>query len=588
MKRLSLRSLLPARVSPLLLLGFMLLAACPVGAQSLNDAIKQINDEKFAEARTTLTKLLAEKTRPEYYYFLGKSFLQSAQTQEDKALAEKELEEARKAFEAGLDKSSRYGRNYAGLANYQMMTGKTALGKQNIAKALEIGPNDVENLITVAEAFFAEGSRASLEEANLHLKKAETIDQKNAELYLALGELNYLLNYEELPLNNYQRALAIDPNLVAAHYRTGEYYVKYKKYVEGATALKKAIELDAAYAPAYSLLGEVYYRAGNAAKDNATRDGYYRLAKENYRKYVELRGNDFSARYRYAQFLYLAKEYENAVNEINLVLKETPSNVLLRLLAYSQFELGRTEESKQTLFKYFLSVNPKYMVYRDYEYRGKITMKEGRLDDAKSDLLKAFEMEPTRSDLLVDLVKGYTAAREYNKAVDVQQVLLRADPASINNLYTLGKLYFYEGNRLAIAKRKKAEAKDATGAVADSMAARAQFLKSDSAYRKVVQLRPSFLVGFLELARTNSQLDPETNVGTAKPHYEKVIELAMPDEVKNGKILAEAYYYMAFYYFNVVKDNKQALDYVSKTLKLDPEFSSAKSLLPYLQQTTKQ
>ncbi len=572
-------------------LGFVLLAlALPSRGwgQTIAEAIKQIDDENYTAARATLTTLLTQKTRPEYYYFLGKSYVESARTQEDKAIAEKELEEAKKQFEAGIEKSSKYGRNYAGLANYYMLSGKKDLGKQNIDKALEVSPSDVENLISVAEAYFAEGSRPSLEAANLHLKKAETLDQKNPEIYLTLGVLNYLLNYEELPLSNYNKALELNPQYVDALYRIGEYHIKYKKYVEGATALKKAIEMDAAFAPAYSLLGEVYYRAGNAAKDNPTRDNYYRLAKENYRKYVDLRKNDLTARYRYAQFLYLSKEYEAAVNEINVVLKETPSNVMLRLLAYSQFELGRAEDAKQTLFKYFLSISPKYVVYRDYEYRGKIAMKEGKLDDAKPDLMKAFELEPTRSDILADLVKAYTAAKQYTKAVEVQQVLVRADPNSINGYYTLGKLYSFEGGRLALSKEEKLKAKDLAGANVDSLAARTQFTKSDSAFRRVVQLRPSFLTGHLELARVNSQLDPETEVGLAKPHYEKVIELAATDEVKNGKVLAEAYYYMAYYSFNVAKDNKLALEYVGKTLKLDPEFSNAKTLLPYLQQNNKQ
>lgn len=565
----------------------MLGLATSMCAQTVQDAIKQIDEEKFAEARQTLNTLITTKARPEYYYFLGKSYIESAAVQEDKALAEKDLAEAQKAYELGIGRNKNYARNYAGLAKVQMRLGKKPEGAQSIAQALELGPNDVENLITLSEALFVEGSRKSLEDANLYLKKAETIDQKNPEIYLAIGELNYLLNYEEIPLSNYQKALALNPQLAQAMYRTGEYHIKYKQYVEGATALKKAVELDPNYAKSYSLLGEVYYRAGNAAKENATRDNYYRLAKENYKKYVTLKGNDFSARYRYAQFLYLSKEYENAITEINLVLKENPSNVMLRLLAYSQFELSRVEEAKQTLFKYFLSINPKYVVYRDYEYRGKITMKEGRLDEAKEDLLKAFELEPSRTDIIVDLVRAYTASKQYAKAIEVHKVLVNADPKSINNYYTLGKLYYFEGSRYAISKAEKAKNKDLMGAKEDSLRARDQFLQSDVAFKKVVELRPSFLTGYLELARTNSQLDPETELGLAKPHYEKLIELTGGDEVKYKKELAEAYYYLSYYSYNVAKDNKAAMDYVSKTLRLDPEFTQAKSLVTYLQQATK-
>lgn len=79
-------------------------------------------------------------------------------------------------------------------------------------------------------------------------------------------------------------------------------------------------------------------------------------------------------------------------------------------------------------------------------------------------------------------------------------------------------------------------------------------------------------------ARINSQLDPETTQGLAKPYYEQYIELAKKENPDNPKLLIEPYSYLGYYYF--VKEDKANSDACwKKILEIDPTNATAKQAL---------
>jgi Tfp pilus assembly protein PilF len=57
--------------------------------------------------------------------------------------------------------------------------------------------------------------------------------------------------------------------------------------------------------------------------------------------------------------------------------------------------------------------------------------------------------------------------------------------------------------------------------------------------------------------------------GSAKPFYEKFIELGQADAQKNKRNLLEAYNYLGAYYLNA-KDDVSAKANLDKALELDP------------------
>ena len=83
-------------------------------------------------------------------------------------------------------------------------------------------------------------------------------------------------------------------------------------------------------------------------------------------------------------------------------------------------------------------------------------------------------------------------------------------------------------------------------------------------------------------ARLNTQLDPDSKQGLAKPYYEKLIELIAPrdnkDATERARII-ESYRYMIAYYFIVQDDKETAKNYAQKLIDIDPENDIAKQVL---------
>ncbi len=50
------------------------------------------------------------------------------------------------------------------------------------------------------------------------------------------------------------------------------------------------------------------------------------------------------------------------------------------------------------------------------------------------------------------------------------------------------------------------------------------------------------------IARTYSKMDPDTKLGLAKPKFEKVIDVAKTDSVKNESEMMEALTYLGYYH----------------------------------------
>ena len=107
------------------------------------------------------------------------------------------------------------------------------------------------------------------------------------------------------------------------------------------------------------------------------------------------------------------------------------------------------------------------------------------------------------------------------------------------------------------------------------------FDKADSAFLRVIEIKPNLPIGYLWRARANTSIDLEGKEGKAKPYYEKFIELAEPESEKNKKDLLEAYNYMGVYLIKA-DQNTLAKTFFDKILKLDPENKDAKDIIKKL------
>jgi len=399
------------------------------------------------------------------------------------------------------------------------------------------GPKNAQVLIEAADALIHFKNK-DLDKAKGYLDKASSLQPKNAEIKILYGDVYSELNNGTLAADYYNKGLDLDPKSVKAIVNKGRLYKRSTNFEGAAEEFKNAIKIDDSFAPAHRELGECYYRLGKLED-----------AKAEYRKYLELSKNNCDARFRYASFLYLSKDYAGAIQEISQMRNTCDANNprLLRVTAYSLYEIKDTAKSMTAIMKLFEKVSEGNLIQEDYEYAGKTYILNNKDSLGVEMLRKAYLMDSNRCDLLTEIYKSYDKMKKYSEAAAMMlEKIQNCKGATVADYFNLGRSYFFSTN----------------------------YISADSAFAKVNELSPKYASGFLWRAKANSFIDSTMTLGLAKPHYEKYIEVATADtagatKYKSG--LIEAYRYLAAYYVKVDKTYKTTLDYVNKALEIDPE-----------------
>ena len=346
-------------------------------------------------------------------------------------------------------------------------------------------------------------------------------------------------------VKKYNDAAELDKTSAKPILRIGKLYYRAKNPTEALKWYKDAIQIDSTFAPAYIEMGELYLMAG-----------LNRKALESYKKYLML-NNDLEARDRFAQILWINRFYEDAVNEISVIQKvDTSSFTLYRLLGYSYAEVGDKFppdgfiKGLYAMRKFFdmtaSKTNFKYLA-SDYSALGKLLSKSGQDSLGLLELIRALEMDTTNKDLNSDIALAYYKSKKYTDATVYYNRKIAAGRPTVNDYIYLGLSYY-------LSK---------------------QFALADSAFKKVTIVNPDLLLPHKYRAKSNVQLDVDSKLGLAKPHYEKLaaLILAKPENLEkpaNKKDLIECYEYLGAYYFIVMKDIPMAKEYFGKVKELDP------------------
>jgi hypothetical protein len=82
-----------------------------------------------------------------------------------------------------------------------------------------------------------------------------------------------------------------------------------------------------------------------------------------------------------------------------------------------------------------------------------------------------------------------------------------------------------------------------------------------------------------------SNLDPETEQGLAKPHYEEFVKLTNGEKEKYKKELIEANTYLG-YYFYLKGEREDAVKHWTEVKTLDPTNTQAEAALAEINKTT--
>lgn len=412
-----------------------------------------------------------------------------------------------------------------------------------------LNTKDISVLVGAAEALIQYKNK-NLDKAKPILDKALALEPKNIRAILLYGDIYAELNNGTLAADYYNRALDLNKTSARALVSKGRLYKRSTNYDGAAREFQIAISVEPAYAPAYRELGETYIKVGKLSQ-----------AKEEYKKYLELSKNNCGARIRYATFLYVSKNFTEALTELDLVQQKCDSNNLrmLRIQSYCYYETKDSAKGRHTINKLFQLVSPEKRTAKDLEYFGRFlidTEMDSLIQLGIEQLQKAVVLDPTRTDLLTDIANAWSGLKQYPNSIKAltQKISIGKDVKVQDHLY-LGQAYYFNK----------------------------QFVEADSAVMKANIMSPNWARAWLYRAKINTHIDSTSENGLAKPFYEKYIEIALPDSSKpdfvakynNG--LIEAYGYLAYFYI-LKKDNANGLIYLKKKLQLPLEEEDKKNV----------
>ena len=521
-------------------------------AQTLQDAITKTENERYSAAAADYRALIAkEANKGDNYFYYGENFFRKG-----------DLDSANIFYQKGADLNATYPLNYVGLGKVLWYKGKATEAKAQFFKAATLGANkNTEVMRKTAEAYINSDNK-SLDEAITLLNAAIKIEPKNPENYILMGDALLEKNPTDggAPIKQYSKATELNPKSAKGILRSGKLYQRGRNYQLALDLYKQAEGIDATYAPAYREKAELYHLAG---QDNK--------AIESYKKYLELNNSD-EARERYASFLYVGKQYQNAITEIEALQNAGTSDLYLdRILGYSYAELGnKTDTAAYTkglkaMNRFFdkAGTNFKYAA-TDYKYKGILLARMGKDSLGVIEMEKASSMDPKiASEMVSESAKAFMKAKKYSKAITAYDKKMAGDPKNLSaqDWYEFGRAYYYEGGN------KQREKKDSD--------ALDMFIHADSCFSKLAQQSPTYSIAYFWRGKANVQQDLKNEKWLAKPFYEKALSLVKPEEKASVKSnIIEACEYLG-YYCVTTKDYTKAKEYFNMIKELDPNNKKA-------------
>jgi tetratricopeptide (TPR) repeat protein len=504
----------------------------------VKEAFHYIEIEQPSRAAKLLNELTnTGKKTPNVQYYIGLGYVRLGQ-----------LDVALKAFEEGISLKEKYGLNYAGKAHVLILQGKSDEAEPLLQRALELSRRkDAEVLTAVAAAYVAGPSMAA---RAIHLlDKAKGLDTKNRETYMLLGDAYLALNRGGESVSNYEWAAKADQSWALPHFKIALVYNRTKNYSLVFESLNKAISIDNLFGPAYRKLGELYYIRKEAAK-----------AVDAYERYLAITENPGDARYQYAFFLIMARQFDKA-NKIfeEVIHSDDVPPLALKYYAFSLLEQDtarrNAEQARPLLERYMAQLKPDEIQAADHAYYGKLLLKLNEDSLASQSFAKSLALDSTQQDVLTIHAKTLMQNRRFEDAAAAYEKIVQLDESpSLQDLWNLGQAYYFDE----------------------------QYVNADSAFNRILRKQSIDKLPFQVLlfsARSKANIDSTMSVGLAKPMYEAFLERISKSPSKYNREAVEGYTYLGAYYVHKEENFAKAKACYEKILELDSANSTAKEFM---------
>ena len=531
-------------------------AALMVNAQGYKDGIDFYKIGKYDDAKELLERNLSTASnKAEAYYYLG----QVALHQGEKALA-------KSYFDKGVQADAKYPFNYIGMAAIELQNGNEK-GAENFYKQAEkCTKKNPKVAVAMAKTYFEV-------DANKYSKKIDKLTQnafkwnsEDPDYYIFQGDMLGVQKQWGAAGNQYELAFQREPANIESRvkYARVDFFLDENRAVK---ALEDLLSLVPNSALVQRELAEKYYDA-EQIKGNLPK------AVEYYGMYYNNPNHFEKDEVRYAQLLWITKNYDKSLAVCNSLISKTesPANKFFgyRLKFYNQCSKSDWESAVVTGAEFFAlpesSATP-YLV-SDYSYYAAALNNTNRGAEAVAVFEKAIEQYPDNNDLRAQLASFYSKNKDYVKAANLRQEIVNGGNYTTGDLYQLGSAYC----RVAENVSDEAIKQDA-------------ILKAKNAVYELIEKEPNDLANINLLARVETLIENNEYKGGALNTYQKLLTAldANKNDPNANYYYIMAYRYMATYY----SKNGQAEvanEYYKKWLQYDPENESLRKYVDQLNQ----
>lgn len=542
----------------------LILFGSAVFAQSLDDARKAIDAEQYQKGKAILNALTSSQpTNAENFFYLGNLYLTTGPIY----LRPDYIDSAKTAFDKGVAADDEFPLNYVGRGAVDLA--KKGNPKSNFDMALSFTKRKDHLTDLYIGKAYTYAPEPKITEALVHLEKAKALDDKDAKVYLALGDAYRSQVRNSEAFSAYRTAFDLDKTMLRSKVELGKINKMSKAYPESSAEFNSVVALSPNYGPAYRELAETYFLWAN--DERASYDERIKKALDYYEKYMDLTDRSLDSRLRHADFLYLSKEFKALEAEAKAMAQIDKVNPrVLRYLAYSALENGHYAESAQALKDFIAKVEPGRLISQDYLYLGRAQMKDStQIAEGIANLTKAVAMDSTNAAVMSEIGLALYKDKKYDDAAKAYEIAIKNPDRSLIDYYYLGlSNYFNYGDQ---SKAELNPTKDL-------------LVKADSAFSYLVQRSPTTYDGWKYRGRINRLMDDkEDSQGLGVPFFEKYVEIITvekPEEAeKNSAGLIEAYTYLGSVAARRDADNVKAKEYFDKVLALDPSNVTAQQAI---------
>lgn len=522
----------------------LLMAAASAFAQSPADAVNAIRKEQYEKAKSLLKPLLANPAvAAEANFQMGQTYLKTGMP-----------DSAQYYFQQGLVAAPASIPNQLGLGAVKLAEGDFAQAKQRFDQTLAALPKknkDVTPYVVIADAYSSvDAERYNpelLATAMAYVSAGELVSQKNADLYVAKGDIYIQVKDGSQALAAYNTALNLRKDDPAVMVRRAYVYKAARNYEAAMEPVLEAIKVDPEFGPAYRIQADLYFGAAQYAK-----------AVDIYKnKYMPLSDVSCNARERFATTLYLAKDYQSAVKELSEVIAACGDKpVLYRLLGYSYVETQQPAKADEALAKFMQTHDKEKFIPKDFLYAAKA--KQALKQDSLAMVMakQVLVLDPANQEALGLIAKSAYMSKNYTEAAAAYAELLKTPEAQ-----KVPANYVYYG--LSQYQNKDYQA-------------------SIASFDQVLALSPTYMMAYLYKARAQAYLDPENTQALAKPTFEKLLELGKADVAKNKAAVIEALTYLSSHALLNANDKAAAKAYIDQLVAIDPANAHATNMMQLL------